>query len=82
MMPGLDASSMGMMPSGMGDLSKLPMELLAALSAGGGAGLDPAMLSALKNSRRWRPVELKHVYKNGNTLRNYQIEGISWLAFF
>ena len=30
---------------------------------------------------RWRPADPKHVYKNGNTLREYQIEGISWLTF-
>jgi hypothetical protein len=48
--PQLGHMPQGMMPSGMpsaSDLSKLPVELLAALSANPGALSDPAMFSAL-----------------------------------
>ncbi|KAL4657212.1 chromodomain-helicase-DNA-binding protein 8-like isoform X1 [Arapaima gigas] len=29
----------------------------------------------------WKKLEESHVYKNGNTLREYQLEGVNWLLF-
>ena len=29
----------------------------------------------------WKKVEQSPTYKNGNTLREYQLEGVNWLSF-
>jgi len=29
----------------------------------------------------WKKLELSHEYKNGNQLREYQLEGVNWLLF-
>uniref|UniRef100_A0A670ZIR6 Uncharacterized protein n=1 Tax=Pseudonaja textilis TaxID=8673 RepID=A0A670ZIR6_PSETE len=32
-------------------------------------------------SGSWKKLELSHEYKNGNQLREYQLEGVNWLLF-
>lgn len=32
-------------------------------------------------ARDWKKMEAGMVYKNGNTLRDYQLEGVNWLLF-
>ena len=29
----------------------------------------------------WKALAKTHTYKNGNTLREYQLEGVNWLTF-
>ena len=29
----------------------------------------------------WEPLKETHEYKGGNTLRDYQLEGVNWLTF-
>jgi len=33
------------------------------------------------NSKDWRQITETEVYKNDNTLRDYQLEGLNWLTF-
>ena len=30
---------------------------------------------------KWAPMKISRVYKGGNTIREYQLEGINWLTF-
>ncbi|KPM07329.1 Kismet-like protein, partial [Sarcoptes scabiei] len=32
-------------------------------------------------AHEWKKLEQSHTYKNGNTLREYQLEGVNWLSF-
>jgi SNF2 family DNA or RNA helicase len=36
---------------------------------------------ARPSASRWKKMEESPVYKNGNQLREYQLEGVSWLLF-
>lgn len=33
------------------------------------------------SASKWKKMEESPVYKNGNQLREYQLEGVSWLLF-
>lgn len=45
---------------------------------------EPSLLRSVQtrpSSSSWKKLEESREYKNSNTLREYQLEGVNWLLF-
>jgi SNF2 family DNA or RNA helicase len=41
-----------------------------------------ALVGKRPNAKEWRKMDESPVYKNDNTLRPYQLEGLNWLLYW